>query len=437
MAGAALNVLSERLAALPPGALWVGFSGGLDSTALLHMLAALPAARERSLTALHVCHGLHPDAQHWAQQCAAFAAALGVPFQRIEVTVSGIAAEGLEAAARRARHAAFAQCLPAPGVFALAHHRDDQAETLLLRLLHGAGHEGLAGMRLLRPLQRNETARWLWRPLLDVPRTTLIDYAHEHALDFIDDPANADPRHARNRLRHTALPALNAAFPDATARIAAAAQRLREEADALDALAFDLLHRYRNASDGSLACMPLRTCPPALARRLVGAWLDASGLPRPPPGIWPQLLPDLVNARQDATPVLAWRGARLRRHRDCLHADAGISNPHGDWSLDWDGTMPLALPDGLGALAFEPAPVHPARFHVRPRRGGETLHLNGHHRVVKKLLQEASVPPWQRDTLPLLLDADGRLLSIAGRWNDDAFSHHLAQTNTRLVLHRD
>lgn len=436
MAGVALNALSGRLAALPPGALWVGYSGGMDSTVLLHALAALPAARERGLAALHVCHGLHPEADAWARRCAAFAAALDVPFRRIDVTVSGIAEDGLESAARRARHAAFAQVLPAPGALALAHHRDDQAETLLLRLLHGAGHEGLAGMRMLRPLRREDAARWLWRPLLDVPRAALAEHAREHGVDCIDDPANAEPRHLRNRLRHTVLPALNAAFPDATARVAAAAQRLREEADALDALALDLLRRHRD-DDGSLACAPLRASPPALARRLVGAWLDAGGLPRPPPGIWSRLLPDLANARQDATPSLAWRGARLRRYRDRLFADDGTSAPRDDWSLGWNGMAPLALPNGMGVLAFEPAPAQPSRFHIRPRQGGESLRLDGHRRAVKKLLQEAGLPPWRRNALPLLFDEEGRLVSIAGRWNDDGFSRQLARTGTRLLLRRD
>lgn len=437
MAAAALKALSERLAALPPGALWVGFSGGMDSTVLLHLLAALPAARERGLTALHVCHGLHADADDWARRCEAFAVSLDVPFQRIDVTVSDIEHEGLEAAARRARHAAFAHRLPAPGVLALAHHRDDQAETLLLRLLHGAGHEGLAGMKMLRPLRRDDVMRWLWRPLLDVPRAVLAEYAREHALDYIDDPANAEPRHLRNRLRHSVLPALNAAFPEADARIAAAAQRLREEADALDALAQEVLQRHHDADDGSLACMSLRTSSPALARRLLGAWLDACGLPRPPPGIWSRLFPDLVNARQDATPSLAWRGARLRRYRDRLFADAGTSESRNDWSLAWDGLAPLTLPNGVGVLAFEPAPSTPSCFHIRPRHGGEILHLHGHHRVVKKLLQEAGLPPWQRDALPLMFDAQGRLLSIAARWNDDGFSRHLAQAGARLLLKHD
>lgn len=433
-----MNTLTEHLAqaleTVPAGVLWVGFSGGLDSSVLLHALAAIPLARERGLTALHVCHGLQPEAASWAEHAGHFATVLGLPFRRVDVVVSGIAEEGVEAAARRARYAAFAQHLPSRGNLVLAHHRDDQVETLLLRLLHGAGHEGLAGMRVLRSLSRNDV-RQLWRPLLDRPRAELERYAREHGLDCIDDPSNLQPTFTRNRLRHGVLPTVRAAFPDADTRIAAAARRLREEADALDLIATDLLDQHLDAAEHSLACAALRSLPPALTRRLIGAWLDRLGLPRPPPGIWPRILPELIDARPDAEPVLAWRGARLRRHRDALHADENAADPAPDWSLPWDGTTALVLPDNLGTLVLEPPLPDPRTFVVRPRRGGEMLLLRGHQRRVKTLLQEAGVAPWQRARLPLLFDTAGTLQSIAGRWNSDPFQASLQATHSRLRLY--
>lgn len=449
MAGAGLSRLSalldERLGDLPPGVLWVGFSGGLDSTVLLHALAALPAARGRELAALHVCHGLHPDADDWAQQAAQFAASLGLPFHRCDVKVTGIAEDGVEAAARRARYAAFAARLPDAGTLALAHHRDDQVETVLMRLVHGAGLEGLAGMRALRPLRRGEH-RLLWRPLLDVPRAELAAYAKQHGLSFIEDPANVHPDYTRNRLRHTVVPALRAAFPHAEAGIVAAAARLREEAVALDHIAREALQQVRDPSDNSLACAPLREMPSALRRHLIGLWLDALDLPRPPPGIWAQLQPDLLDARIDAEPVLAWRGARLRRFRERLYGDDGVDATTSDWSLSWDGQRALVLPRGLGTLAFLPEEGVPENqpaaipqlenpFIVRARRGGEALQLNGHRQTVKKLLQKGDVPPWQRAQLPLVFDHTGELLSIAGRWNSDAFAQWLQKHQIRLHLH--
>lgn len=429
-------ILDARLAQLPAGALWVGYSGGLDSTVLLHALAHLPSARGRGLAALHVCHGLHPDAGLWARQAQAFATSLEVPFQSVDVNVSGIAREGVEAAARRARHAAFATVLPSPAVLALAHHRGDQVETLLLRLLHGAGQEGLAAMRELRPLRRDDP-RWLWRPLLDLPRVALAAHAREHHLDFVEDPANAHPDYARNRVRQRIVPAMTSAFAEAEARIAASARRLREEADALDALAGERLRELLDPTDRSLACVPLRSFPVALLRRIVGGWLDHLGLPRPPPDVWTALRPELIDARTDATPVLAWRGARLRRYRGRLHGDDGSDAEPGDWSLAWDGRTALTLPAGLGTLALDPAPATASSFLVRNRRGGEVLRWHGHRRELKKLLQHAGLAPWLRQRLPLLFGADGELLAVGTRWHADGFAHWLQEHDTALHLHYD
>lgn len=429
-------LLASALTDLAPAPLRVGFSAGLDSTVLLHALAHTPAALDRNLSALHICHGLHPDAPAWADHAARFAKQIGVPFQHIDVDVSTITEEGVEAAARRARYAAFSDHLPSPGILALAHHRDDQVETLLLRLLHGAGHEGLAAMRPLRALRRNDP-RQVWRPLLDVPRSTLETYARAHALDYIEDPANAHPDYIRNRVRHSVLPILRANFPQAEERIAAAAKRMREEADALDTVALALLQRHADPDNQRLTCAPFRSMPLALVRRVVGTWLDSLGLSRPPAGIWARLLPELVDARVDASPELAWRGARLRRYREHLYADAGSPDPAPHWSLDWDGTAHLKLPEMLGTLRFEPALQTPLELTVRPRHGGEVLQLRGQRRSVKKLLQEAAIAPWQRARLPLLFNPEGELLSIAGRWNSDSFSLWMEQQHIRLHLYYD
>lgn len=425
-------LLEARLAALPEGPLWVGFSGGMDSTVLLHALAGIPATRERGLAALHVDHDSSALSARWAAHCGEIAANLGVAFVTERPPIRNIADLGLEAAWRKARHVAFAHHLPAPGVLALAHHRDDQVETLLLRLLHGAGSEGLAGMRVLRPLKRGDHARWLWRPLLDVPRITLEAYAREHALAFVDDPANADPCHARTRLRGQVLPALHAAFPDADARIAAAAQRLRGESDALELAAHHLFDAAGGEDAASLCCETLRAAEPALARRTLALWLDQLGLPRPPPGIWTQLHTGLLAARDDAQPELRWKGARVRRHRQRLHAqasdeDAPTSPPA---PVFWDGQAPLAWQGQH--LCFDPPLRTAGGFLVRSRVGGETLQLRGQQRSVKKLFQEAGIAPWQRERLPLLFDTDGVLCSVGARWHADAFRQWMDTQRTTL-----
>lgn len=424
---ALLVALDHALAAAPAGALAVGLSGGLDSSVLLDAFARLPSARARGLCALHVDHGLHPDSPRWAEHCAAFCAAREVPLQVLTVQVQQIETLGLEAAARQARYGAFGAALVPGTLLCLAQHRDDQAETLLLRLLHGAGHEGLAGMRRLRPFARG----WLWRPLLGHARVELANYATRHAVRWLEDPANRDPRHARNHLRHAVLPALAARWPDAAARIAAAATRLREEADVLEASAEAALALAQGVDPATLAVPVLRLQPPALRRAVVGRWLDRCGLPRPPPGLWQRLEPDLLDARSDATPLLAWRGAELRRYRDLLHAMAPLPAPARDWSCAWSGAEPLPLPPGFGRLALDP-PCALEPMTVTPRRGGERLRQPGARRELRTLLQDLGVPPWRRDRLPLLFAADGELQAAGDLALAPAFAERLRAAGTRL-----
>jgi tRNA(Ile)-lysidine synthase len=419
--------LRDALAVAPGGALVVGYSGGLDSTVLLHALARQPAARQRGLAAVHVDHGLHPDSSRWAEHCAAFCATLDVALTVVRVEVRDIAELGLEAAARAARRAAFAAHLPDDGVLVLAQHRDDQAETLLLRLLHGGGHEGLGGMQALRRFGRG----WSWRPLLDCARAELAAYAARERLGWIEDPANADPRHARNHLRHVVLPALQARWPDAGARIAAAAARLGEEAALLQAQARGALAEAQGSDPSTLALAPLRRQPAALRRLVLGHWLDSLGLPRPPPGIWSRIAPDLLEAAAEATPCLAWRGAELRRYRDLLYAMRPLPEPATAWERAWDGTQALALPPGFGRLELAPARAL-GPWRVAPRRGGERLQQAGAHRELRTLLQDLGVPPWQRARLPLLFDAQGALQAAGDLALAPAFAAALAAAGTRL-----
>lgn len=423
-----LAKLAADVASLPSGALWVGFSGGLDSTVLLHALAHIPAAREHGLVALHVDHGSAADSARWAEHCRTFTQGLGVDSKLVKAQVQDIAEYGLEGAWRRARYAAFEEVLPEPAVLALAQHRDDQVETLLLRLLHGAGGEGLAAMRSWRRL-RNHGERYLWRPLLDVPRSALHEYARAHPITPIDDPANHDPRHARVRLRKSVLPALREAFPDADARLVAAAARLRTEADALrdGAVRFIELHcdmpDPRNI-DASLPGNELARLPHALLREVLSHWLDLRRLPRPPAAIWPRIVPELIEAAADAQATLHWRGAQLRRHRGRIFALAPFDEA-ASFALDWDGCLPLSLPHGLGTLAVQPVPTEPQRWLVRSRFGGERIRIGGMNRSLKHLMQQDALPPWERGRLPLLFDADGQLLAAGNHWRADGFAAHL------------
>ncbi|MEW9624090.1 tRNA lysidine(34) synthetase TilS [Rhodanobacter geophilus] len=405
-------LLSEALGKAPPGPLCVAYSGGPDSTALLHALAQLPAARTRGLRALHVDHGLHADSAAWAEHCRRFCAGLDLPCEMVRVQVETHRGEGMEAAARDARYAAFAAHLRAGETLLLAHHRDDQAETVLLKLLRGAGPEGLGGMRGRRPLGRGE----LWRPLLDgIAREPLRDYVALHGLPCIDDPANADTRLARNQLRHEILPRLAAHWPQAVDSILHSATLSRAAADALRGqwlAAFDALRDEDNRSLDAAGWLALA---PALRGPLLDHWLHARGLAAPTTAQRAQIERQCT-ARPGQSPCIRWPGTELHVWKGRLWARPPQPAVDSSWQASWRGE-PLALPGG-GQLALRDERARlSAPLTVRLRQGGERIKPDGdaHTRELRDLFQQAALPPWQRATCPLLYE-NGQLVAVADRW---------------------
>lgn len=427
-AGPLIAHLQDALAALPPGPLWVGYSGGMDSLALLHALAALPEARARGLAAIHVDHGLHPDSADWAQHCRLTAAALQLPLRIVRVAVARAGGEGLEAAARAARQAAFRQHLPAGGMLTLAHHADDQSETVLLKLLRGAGPEGLRGMR---PLRRFGAGR-LWRPLLGLARAELAAYAQQQGLDWIDDPSNADPRHARNFLRHSVLPVLRARWPRLDTAIGHSARWMAAAAEQLDADAELALAQIQGLDPATLRWQDWLDLPDALRPLVLRRWLRGLELPTPEHVHIDQLQQQLSQAGGDRNPRVSWAGAELRRYRDLLYALAPLAPLAPDWEQAWDGRGEFALPAGAGQLWLDPPPGSGLELTLRLRRGGEQLRRPGdaHTRELRDLLQQAGIPPWLRGRIPLLY-AGGELLAVGDLWLSTEGSRLLGPSRLR------
>ena len=385
----------------------VGYSGGLDSSVLLHLLAHDTELRRNGLRAIHVHHGLHPDADAWTAHCERACAALDVPLQIVRVEVERDSGLGLEGAARAARHRAFVDALGDGELLALAHHRDDQAETFLLRALRGSGVDGLAAMRPWRAYARG----WLWRPLLDAPREALHAYAREHDLRWIEDPGNADARFDRNFLRNEVIPLLRGRWPHVADNFARSAGLAAQAARLLDAEDAAALAAADNG-DGDLDVAALQALPDERRARVLRRWIDARGLPPLPGNGIERIETELLRARGDADARFDWAGARVQRWRGLLHADRIRGPLPADWSQVWDGRAPLALPTGdtlglVGADGFD------APLHAHARRGGERIVLPGraHSHALKRVLQDRDVPRWQRERLPLLADADGELLA--------------------------
>ncbi len=401
------------MAALPArGSVVVAFSGGMDSSVLLHALASDATVRALGLRAIHVDHALHGKSVDWATHCRNFCAGLDVALDIVEVNVAHNSGSGLEAAARDARLAAFADTLQPGEILALAHHADDQAETVLLKLLRGAGPEGLGGMREWREFGANH----LWRPLLNLPRARLADYARANALRWIEDPSNADTNLRRNFLRRDILPRMRERWPQADTALAHSATWARAAAEFIDSQAHNALRALQGGNPGSLQWRDWLNLPPALRDPVLRLWLRSLGLDAPAHFHVVELERQLRAAGADRTPCVSWDNTQVRRYRQRIYAIQAPSAVPADWQANWDGAA-LALPAGGTLVMQSPASTRPAQFspplQVRYRRGGERFKpaANAHSRELRSVLQDAGVPPWLRDRIPLIF-ADGELIAI-------------------------
>ncbi len=426
------RLLADALADAPPGPLRVAFSGGPDSCALLHALGGLPQARRRDLRALHVDHGLHADSARWAAHCLHLCAQWQVPIELLRVQVRSDG-QGLEAAARAARYAALAARLPDGALLATAQHLADQAETVLLKLLRGAGPHGLGGMRALRPLRPG----WLWRPLLEQPREILQAYLHAQHIEAIEDPANRDPALARSFLRRQALPLLRQRWPHAEQALLHVARVQQGLADDLDRRAAAALPVLADDHGGTLRIRAWLQLPAALRVPVLEHWLRRQHLPVPATAPLQALLRMLAVAERDRVPQLRYGRSVLRAWRDRLYADHWTEPPPPQWSMPWDGRG-LDLP-GAGGLMLERADARcdpPLRLRrawpgERLRRAGEA-----HSRSLGALFQQAQVPPWQRAGCPVIEDADGGVLALGDIAQTAAGQAYFGRLQTRPVWRR-
>ncbi|WP_104903809.1 tRNA lysidine(34) synthetase TilS [Pseudomonas sp. LH1G9] len=410
----------------------IAFSGGLDSTVLLHLLANLAKTEKLpTLGAVHVHHGLQAAADAWPAHCQSVCDALGVPLRVMRVQVR--AGASLERAARDARYQAFSEVVGAGEVLLIGQHRDDQAETLLFRLLRGAGVQGLAAM----PMQRALAGGHLLRPLLRSSRAQLQAYAEEHQLTWIEDPSNADPRFSRNYLRHRVFPRLTERWPQAVANLARAAEHLSEAQGLLDELAHIDLQAAEQPSPfpwlplPSLALAPLCELSDARQRNALRHWL--SPLTRLPDSDHWAGWHSLRDAKLDAQPL--WRLANGDLHR-CGERIWWLPyswSEFSDASVSWAQPQnPLELP-GNGQLRLI-GRVPEGVLQVRYRQGGEIIDIPGRgRRDLKRLLNESGLPGFVRGRLPLLYRGEQLLAvpSLAGLWktsNDGWQLHWMPQT---------
>ncbi|MCF6337484.1 MAG: tRNA lysidine(34) synthetase TilS [Gammaproteobacteria bacterium] len=403
----------------------IAYSGGLDSHVLLHVIAAMRAGPIGcECIALHINHGLSEKAGQWAAHCARQCEALNIPFANINVDAKSNAGESPEAVARAVRYQAFREFMQPGDCLLTAHHQDDQAETLLIQLLRGAGPRGLAAM----PGYSDFAEGWHARPLLNFSRDELHEYAQQIVVQnkqssWIEDGSNSDTRFDRNFLRHEIMPKLKSRFPGMATTLSRSASLCAEAAGLLVSVAADDLQQAAG-NDGVFSVTGLRALGEVRARNLLHQCCRDRGLPTPSAAQLQCVWNEVIGASEDREPVVSWAGGEVRRYRDALFIDVPLSPHDATLSFSWNGQEMLSIP-GLGRLhgesvtgqgialwALEGQPLA-----IRFRRGGEKLRpvgRTGHH-ALKKLFQEAGIPPWLRERIPLLY-ADGQLLAVAGQW---------------------
>ncbi len=396
---------------------WIAYSGGLDSHVLLHAMAALKGTLSNvEVCAVHVNHALSTEAENWALHCQNVCETLQIRYRQFVVDARPEKGESPEAAAREARYQSISQCIEQGDCLLTAHHRDDQAETLLLQLLRGAGTQGLAAM----PVQTGFSQGQLARPLLSFSRQQLREYAEQHQLHWIDDPSNAKTDFDRNYLRHEVMPLLQLRWPSASKSISRSARHHAQSSRLLDVLAEQDYCVSTGSKPNTLSVSFIKQLDVARQRLLLRYWLKQLKLPMPATVHIDHILHDAVHSTPSAMPCVHWQGGEVRRYQDDLYAMSPLNVFNCELEIPWRLNTPLNLPENSGCLTAEKVKgkgldCSITEVTIRFRQGGELCRSaeSGCSKSLKKLFQEKNIPPWLRDRVPLLYVGD-QLAAVVG-----------------------
>lgn len=422
------ETLLEQLHGFPPGSRFaVAYSGGLDSTVLLHaMQHVLSLAQARSggapiwfLRAIHVNHGLSPRAEQWQILCEQTCAHLGVPLHVERVHIDPSEGASLEALAREKRYAVFERQLASGECLLMAHHLDDQAETFLLRTLRGAAPRGLSAIPQRRPLGRGE----VFRPLLALPRAQLRAYAESEALAWVDDESNDSLMFDRNYCRHRILPTIEARWPAYRDSWRRSAQLCAEADLLLDELAIIDYAQVKSPMESVIDVSALSALSTPRQRNVLRYWLSLTGAPDPGWNVLMHIVNEIIPAAAGTHPEIRWRtetaSVVVRRYRQHLYLKKQLDTLEDVTPIAWQVEQSLHLPGNglIYALAVTGEGLrlaNPGELNLRYRQGGEFCRLQGRRtRALKKILQDSAIEPWLRDRIPLVYVGD-ELVCIPG-----------------------
>jgi len=409
---------------------YIAYSGGVDSHVLLHCCASMPQLKDR-LTAVYVHHGLQAEAESWAKHCGKTAEDLGVEFLTLRVNAKAAPGESPEEAARNARYAALKSLMKADDALLLAQHREDQLETVLLQLFRGSGLRGLSGM----PERMAFGAGVMLRPLLNTPKQTIGDYARARQLSWIEDPSNQSNDYDRNFLRNAVVPLLKQRWPAIDKTVARSAKHCADAQVLVDEVADELFDEVFDQVDKTLRIGRLTEHHRQQQQLIIRHWFRNRGLKMPAQALVGRILAQVVAAAEHRDPVLSGQGYSIRRYRDKLYcltklSETGLDSPEGcEHHFVWPtGQASIKIAQDR-ELSFEPCSTgipreqwQSAKVEIRFRQGGEKIRLPGRqgHHSLKNLFQEAGIPPWERDAVPLIYLNDA-LAAVSDRWIEAAF----------------
>lgn len=403
---------------------WLAYSGGLDSRVLLRLCIEIRKQFPFALKAVHVHHGLSPQADQWLTHCQQVCVQEQVDFIYFMLKTSPSVGESIEEYARRHRYQQLAQVITAGDMLLTAHHQDDQAETVLLQLIRGAGPKGLSAM----PKVKNFSVGLLGRPLLTVTRTSLRAYAEAQQLNWVEDELNIDAQYSRNYLRHQIMPLLKDRWPSVTTAIARAADHCAEAQTVLTHFAAENMAKVKGSQPNTLSIQRLLALEPMQQRLMLRFWFEQQQVLLPSTMKLSQILRNVLPARPDGSPCVTWGKVELRRYQNELYLLPALLPQDKKRRYHWDLQQPLSIP-GIGTLIAHSNLMKIAAVEVRFRQGGERYRLaTGHHHPLKKFFQEQKIPPWLRDRLPLIYVED-ELAAIPGYLVVDQFKTLYFQIN--------
>ncbi|MDD5320988.1 MAG: tRNA lysidine(34) synthetase TilS [Methylococcales bacterium] len=419
--------------------IYIGYSGGVDSHVLLHLCAAITTLRDK-ITAVYVHHGLQADAESWAIHCDKTAQSLGVDFKLLRVNAVAIQGESPEEAARNTRYSALKSLMCIDDVLLVAQHREDQLETVLLQLFRGSGLPGLSGM----PETMAFGPGVMMRPLLNVSRLAISDYARLHALDWVEDPSNQSNNYDRNFLRNAVIPMLKQRWPVCDKTVARSARHCADAQVLVSKAAEALFLSVFNSADKTLCIGQLQSYKSPQQQLIIRRWFQCLDLKMPAQAFVKRLQSEVIGARAGSDPVLSGQGYYVRRYRDKLYCLKQVAPeilqesiwPAGQTSVRVSDHQTLSCAPSSAGICREL--WQHAVITVKFRRGGEKIRLPGRkgHHALKNLFQEAGIPPWERESMPLVY-LDDKLAAVGERWTSADFYSEKIQDCISFYLHRE